>query len=186
MMGIQGEWVHRITGQKIHVRNSIIDGDQMIIITNFGQISGDEFMRNYVQASDEIYDENGNVIGKEKMQPISKQPPKKIETIFDQEYVIDDEPVKFDNATNTKTNNNVQQKTDIRNIDLIKKIFDKVESKPEITIDIKWDNFPKEQVSTLVNFLDIDISDISQYLYSKYVNVDTIKNHINEIINKNI
>ena len=94
MMQIQGEWMNKNTGQKIQVRNSIIDGDQMIIITNMGQISMEEFSRNYIQASDEVYDDEGNVIATEKMasQP-SEQSNIKIETINDQEYFIDDKPV---------------------------------------------------------------------------------------------
>ena len=98
MMQIQGEWMNKNTGQKIRVRNSIIDGDQMIIITNMGQISMEEFSRNYMQASDEVYDDKGNVIATEKMtsQP-SEQSNIKIETINDQEYFIDDKPVSFDN-----------------------------------------------------------------------------------------
>ena len=98
MMQIQGEWMNKNTGQKIRVRNSIIDGDQMIIITNMGQISMEEFSRNYIQASDEVYDDEGNVIATEKMtsQP-SEQSNIKIETINDQEYFIDDKPVSFNN-----------------------------------------------------------------------------------------
>ena len=54
MMQIQGDWINKNTGQKIHVKNSVIDGDQMIIITNLGQLSMDEFSRNYIQVSDDI------------------------------------------------------------------------------------------------------------------------------------
>lgn len=182
MMQIQGEWMNKNTGKKIRVRNSIIDGDQMIIITNMGQISMEEFSRNYVQASDEVYDDEGNVIATEKMtsQP-SEQSNIKIETINDQEYFIDDKPVSFDNLIEKPI---VQQ--NINNIDLIKKVFDKIDSKPQITVDIKWDNFPKEQISTLVKFLDVNVEDIAKYLCSEYVNVDFVETQVSDMINKNI
>lgn len=182
MMQIQGEWMNKNTGQKIRVRNSIIDGDQMIIITNMGQISMEEFSRNYIQASDEVYDDKGNVVATEKM--TSQQPKQsnvKIETIDDQEYLIDDEPVNFDNLREKPI---IQQ--NINNIDLIKKIFDKIDSKPQITVNIEWDDFPKEQISTLVKFLDVNVEDIAKYLCSEYVNVDSVKTQISDIINKNI
>ena len=117
MTQIQGERMKKNTGQKIRVRNSIIDGDQMIIITNMGQISMEGFSRNYIQASDEVYDDEGNVIATEKMtsQP-SEQSNIKIETINDQEYFIDDKPVSFNNLIEKPI---VQQ--NINNIDLIKK-----------------------------------------------------------------
>lgn len=191
MMEIHGEWMNKNTGQKIHVRNSIIDGDQMIIITNIGHMSMEEFSRNYIQASNEIYNENGQVIGNENdnMQHQQKSINDiNIETINDQEYLIDDKPVKFDIAKQSTIS--IEQlpinQSQIKNIDLIKKVFSKINSEPEITVEIKWDDFPKEQISTLVNFLDVDVDDISKYLYSKYVNVDTVKEKINEIINKNI
>lgn len=191
MMEICGEWMNKNTGQKIHVRNSIIDGDQMIIITNIGHMSMEEFSRNYIQASNEIYNENGQVIGNENdnMQHQQKSINDiNIETINDQEYLIDDKPVKFDIAKQSTIS--IEQlpikQSQINNIDLIKKVFSKIDYKPEITVEIKWDDFPKEQISTLVNFLDVDVDDISKYLYSEYVNVDTVKEKINEIINKNI
>lgn len=191
MMEIRGEWINKNTGQKINVRNSIIDGDQMIIITNIGHMSMEEFSRNYIQASNEIYNENGQVIGSENdnMQHQQKSINDiNIETINDQEYLIDDKPVKFDIAKQSTIS--IEQlpinQSQIKNIDLIKKVFSKIDYKPEITVEIKWDGFPKEQISTLVNFLDVDVDDISKYLYSEYVNVDTVKEKINEIINKNI
>lgn len=184
MMEIRGEWMNKNTGQTIHVRNSIIDNDQMIIITNIGHMSMEEFSRNYIQASNEIYNENGQVIGNDNTQPKQESVNNiKIETINDQEYIIDDKPVKFDIPKQSTIS--IDQ-SPIKNIDLIKKVFSKINSEPEINVEIKWDDFPKEQISTLVNFLDVDVDDISKYLYSEYVNVDSVKEKINEIINKNI
>lgn len=185
-MEICGEWMNKNTGQKIHVRNSIIDGDQMIIITNIGHMSMEEFSRNYIQASNEIYNEKGQVIGNENdnIQPQQNLTNNiNIETINDQEYLIDDKPVQFDIPKQSTIS--IEQSI-INNIDLIKKVFSKIEYKPEIIVEIKWDGFPKEQISTLVNFLDVDVDDISKYLYSEYINVDSVKEQINEIINKNI
>ena len=77
MMQIQGDWINKNTGQKIHIKNSVIDGDQMIIITNLGQLSMDEFSRNYIQVSDDMYDMNGKIITtNEYTQQINKNLPK--------------------------------------------------------------------------------------------------------------
>ena len=194
MMQIQGDWINKNTGQKIHVKNSVIDGDQMIIITNLGQLSMDEFSRNYIQVSDDIYDMNGKVITtNEYEQQINKNLPK-VETLDTQEYIINDKPVDFNNIAITTdeakatafTINKSSNTTSITNIELIKKVFDKVNSKPEINVTINFNEFPKEQIATLVNFLDVSIDDIANYLYTEYVNENTVKEQIKSIINREL
>lgn len=195
MMQIQGDWINKNTGQKIHIKNSVIDGDQMIIITNLGQLSMDEFSRNYIQVSDDMYDMNGKIITtNEYAQQINKNLPK-AETLDTQEYIINDKPVDFNNIeriTNDEakatafTINESSNTTSITNIGLIKKVFDKVNAKPEINVTINFNEFPKEQIATLVNFLDVSIDDISNYLYTEYVNENTVKEQIKSIINREL
>ena len=195
MMQIQGDWINKNTGQKIHIKNSVIDGDQMIIITNIGQLSMDEFSRNYIQVSDDMYDMNGKIITttNEYEQQINKNLPK-VETLDTQEYIINDKPVDFNNIAITTdeakatafTINESSNTTYITNIGLIKKVFDKVNSKPEINVTINFNEFPKEQIATLVNFLDVSIDDIANYLYTEYVNENTVKEQIKSIINREL
>lgn len=197
MMQIQGDWINKNTGQKIHIKNSVIDGDQMIIITNLGQLSMDEFSRNYIQVSDDMYDMNGKIITtNEYTQQINKNLPK-VETLDTQEYIINDKPIDFNNIeritiTNDEakatafTINESSNTTSITNIGLIKKVFDKVNAKPEINVTINFNEFPKEQIATLVNFLDVSIDDISNYLYTEYVNENTVKEQIKSIINREL
>ena len=159
MMQIQGDWINKNTGQKIHVKNSVIDGDQMIIITNLGQLSMDEFSRNYIQVSDDMYDMNGKIITtNEYAQQINKNLPK-VETLDTQEYIINDKPVDFNNIERiTITSDEAKataftidessNTTSITNIGLIKKVFDKVNAKPEINVTINFNEFPKEQIAT--------------------------------------
>ena len=197
MMQIQGDWINKNTGQKIHVKNSVIDGDQMIIITNLGQLSMDEFSRNYIQVSDDMYDMNGKIITtNEYAQQINKNLPK-VETLDTQEYIINDKPVDFNNIERiTITSDEAKataftidessNTTSITNIGLIKKVFDKVNAKPEINVTINFNEFPKEQIATLVNFLDVSIDDIANYLYTEYVNENSVKEQIKSIINREL
>lgn len=62
-MGISGIWVNKYTGQQITVRDAIIDGDSMTVITDQGQIDMMEFSNNYIQMSDDVYDKDGHKIG---------------------------------------------------------------------------------------------------------------------------
>ena len=186
MMQIQGDWINKNTGQKIHIKNSVIDGDQMIIITNLGQLSMDEFSRNYIQVSDDMYDMNGKIITtNEYTQQINKNLPK-VETLDTQEYIINDKPIDFNNIERITITNDEAKATAFTIIGLIKKVFDKVNAKPEINVTINFNEFPKEQIATLVNFLDVSIDDISNYLYTEYVNENTVKEQIKSIINREL
>jgi len=172
MMGgemITGKWINKLTGKTINVRNTIIDGDNLIIISDAGQITMDEFSRNYIQASDEIYDESGKVIGKEKLNfgPI-------------------EQPTMIQN--NNKTSNQQVSKTPQENetTKLIKKMFSKIDSSPEISINIDWKNFPKEQLNTLINFLDVDINEISKYITKNYINTSSLSLLVKDFLDENL
>lgn len=178
-IGISGRWLNKRNGQMINIRNSVMDGNNMIIITDKGQISMTEFSRDYIQASDDIYDETGKVIGHEEVKH--------------EDYAENPDWLQIQETINTPCMHNVNQpaKPVINTNDqIIKKVFDKLTAYPKINVDIKWDDFPEAQMQTLVNFLDISIDDISKYIIKNYVNVEALALEITEILksklNKNI
>lgn len=178
-IGISGRWLNKRNGQMINIRNSVMDGDNMIIITDKGQISMTEFSRDYIQASDDIYDETGKIIGHEEVKH--------------EDYAENPDWLQIQEMMNTPHMHNVNQpaKPVINTNDqIIKKVFDKLTTYPKINVDIKWDDFPEAQMQTLVNFLDISIDDISKYIIKNYVNVEALALEITEILksklNKNI
>ena len=178
-IGISGRWLNKRNGQIINIRNSVMDGDNMIIITDKGQISMTEFSRDYIQASDDIYDETGKIIAHEEVKH--------------EDYAENPDWLQIQETINTPRMHNVNQpaKPVINTNDqIIKKVFDKLTTYPKINVDIKWDDFPEAQMQTLVNFLDISIDDISKYIIKNYVNVEALALEITEILksklNKNI
>ena len=178
-IGISGRWLNKRNGQIINIRNSVMDGDNMIIITDKGQISMTEFSRDYIQASDDIYDETGKIIGHEEVKH--------------EDYAENPDWLQIQETINTPRMHNVNQSTKPvinTNDQIIKKVFDKLTTYPKINVDIKWDDFPEAQIQTLVNFLDISIDDISKYIIKNYVNVEALALEITEILksklNKNI
>ena len=166
-MGISGIWMNKRTGQKVNVRQSIQDGDNMIIITDRGQISMEVFSRDYIQASDEIYDESGKVIDNKPM-----------EMDEDLSAIMD-----YENGNNSITPSYKPTPVVNPNDQIIKKVFDKLTSFPEVKVEIKWDDFPEAQINTLVNFLDVKIEDISKYIINNYVNSQALSKSIDEILN---
>ena len=140
-------WMHRQTGQKIRINQTVQDGDNMIIITDKGQLPMEIFSRDYIQVSDDIYDESGKVVGK--AEPTNDDVAAIAE--YEKEFGVD--PL-VPQATSAPINNE----------QIIKKVFDKLTSVPKIEVDVKWDDFPEAQINTLVEFLDVKFEDISAYI----------------------
>ena len=164
-MGITGTWMNKRTGQKVNVRQSVQDGDNMIIITDKGQISMEVFSRDYIQASDEIYDESGKVIDNKPMEMDED-----LGAIMDYENGNAGMPV-YESIPVVNPNDQI-----------IKKVFDKLTSFPEVKVEIKWDDFPEAQINTLVNFLDVKVADISNYIINNYVNSQALSESIDKIL----
>ena len=166
-MGLTGKWMNKRTGKAVNIRQTIQDGDNMIIISDQGQIPMEVFSRDYVQVSDDIYDESGKVVGHEEATNSD------IGAIEEYEKMYGVDPL-------------VPQATPaaapINNEQIIKKVFDKLSSYPQIDVNIKWDNFPEAQINTLVEFLDVNVNDISAYIIKNYVNVEALALEITEVL----
>ena len=184
---ISGKWVHKTTGNIINVRDAILEGDDLIVMTDRGQISGEDFSRNYIQMSDEEYDMKGNIIGNaSKNQTQQKQttqstqpkmfddpqPSTPMQPMIDQPYIPDYEDQSYP-----------AKKVESESIKLIKKLFEKTESKPEISVDIKWADFPKIELNMLINVFDVSKEDIANYMRT-YLDDEEIKISIGKFIEK--
>lgn len=166
-MGLTGKWMNKRTGKAVNIRQTIQDGDNMIIISDQGQIPMEVFSRDYVQVSDDIYDDSGKVVGHEEATNSD------IGAIEEYEKMYGVDPL-VPQATPTVA--------PINNEQIIKKVFDKLSSYPQIDVNIKWDNFPEAQINTLVEFLDVNIDDISAYIIKNYVNVEALALEITEVL----
>ena len=164
-MDITGTWMNKRTGQKVNVRQSVQDGNNMIIITDRGQISMDVFSRDYIQASDEIYDESGKVIDNKPME-------------------MDEDLGAIMDYENNNTETTLYEPAPVVNPNdqIIKKVFDKLTSFPKVKVDVQWDDFPEAQINTLVNFLDVKVADISNYIINNYVNSQALSESIDKIL----
>lgn len=169
-MGITGRWMNKRTGKSVNIRQTIQDGDNMIIISDQGQIPMEVFSREYVQVSDDIYDESGKVVGHE------------VATNDDIGAIEEYEKMYGVDPLVPQMNNSQPVAAPINNEQIIKKVFDKLNSFPQIDVNIKWNDFPEAQINTLVEFLDVSIDDISAYIIKNYVNVEVLALEITEVL----
>ena len=163
--------MNKRTGKAVNIRQTIQDGDNMIIISDQGQIPMEVFSRDYVQVSDDIYDESGKVVGHEEATNSD------IGAIEEYEKMYGVDPL-VPQATPTAA--------PINNEQIIKKVFDKLSSYPQIDVNIKWEIsiklLERIQINTLVEFLDVNIDDISAYIIKNYVNVEALALEITEVL----
>jgi hypothetical protein len=184
---ISGKWMNKFTGEIINVRDMVIDGDQMIIISNNGTLNMEEFSSNYIQSSDEVYDINGNVLSSTPVsfEEINQNKPK----VGNVKLFNDD--IQANKESDFILTNNVQNQIEninntSENYKLIDKLFNKTNFIPEININIKSDNFPKEQLKMLIDIYDISEEEISDYIRNKYIMTKDINESISKFIKKEL
>ena len=185
--GPEGKWINRNTGESLYVMNSVMDGDMTVLITDKGELSGEDieyFMNNYIKEDEgnneeyQVVDEETGTIAKVS-EANKKTKEKKVSKLkqADDDFFIDDIPY-----VPTQKQEPTKQEPQLKNKDIIKKLFDKIDSKPQICLTIDWADFPKNEISTLVNFLDVDIKDISRYIEKEFITTDEISGEITKII----
>lgn len=172
---ISGTWMNKYTGDIVRVHNNIIDGDQMILITDKGQITMNEFSDNYIQASEDIYNDQGQIID---------HAPVAIDEIKISQPSILDIPIGMTTSNyaqvikenNTEKNKQTEEPESFKILD---KFFNKIDNKENlITIDIDFNILPKEKLETIVDYMDISVEELSQYIAKKIVNTENLPNII--------
>lgn len=185
---ISGKWINRQTGNVINVRDSFIDdSNNMVLMTDKGQMNMAEFTKYYIQASDEMYDMNGKVIDNK---PVNVNEIKMTNnnnmSVANDDIPLEADPILTTPVMNQLNNNPNQTNSSINNFELIDKIFKKTESKPYADLKIEWADFPEKELSMLVSYFDVDIEDIATYIGKYLINEDLLKNALFDFINKKL
>ena len=175
-MNLTGKWFNPRTGEEINVRSNVIDGEDMIIITDKGNISMQEFSE-FIQMGDEQIS-NTSLPQEVSMSAEVRKELESAKKDTQEAMMIDVVPV--------SNNNNVKKQTkkESKQVDVINTFFNKITSKPEITIILGWNDFPWDQLKTLIEFLDIKEEDISNYILDHYINSESIQIELNKILKK--
>ncbi len=179
---ISGKWLNKNTGEIIVVNNSIIDGDQMILITSNGQMSMNEFTNNYIQVSDEIYNENGQVI---KQEPIENDEYSQMiqelnvnQEINNSKSSILDKPVSKNKSNQQSTSENQTKKN------ILKKFFEKAVSDGQVlSFNINLENCNLNELKIIMEYTGITNTDISEYILNEFFDKETFIGIINAQLN---
>ena len=180
---ISGKWMNKMTGDTIIVKNSVMDGEEMVIMTNKGVLNMSEFSMNYIQVSDEVYDEHGNVVGNEALN--IEQIPQQTQNTPALDYST------LTRGLTQQDIHNIQQQVQpvtvapVEDEDtmLIRRILKKV-SPPEVKSTVEWTTYPTKQLEML-EMLGVDPNKIVEYFVNQ-INTETIRKSINHQIAKSL
>lgn len=176
MEDIQGAWLDRRTGKTVMVRDMIMDGDQMVIMSSAGSIPPDIFSNYFIRMSEEDYGTVGiqpELSGDAALAAINSG-------LSADEQITKTEvkTISLDKPLPTKSTE--QEKTPVveqpvsQNVNIIKKVFDKMKVEPEIAFSINIEEWPIKELKMLVNVLDIPFDEISDYIITQYLNKEVL------------
>ena len=199
---ITGTWVNRMTGDKVVVRSTVIDGDDMLIICADGrQLKMSEF-QNYIQMSDD--NSNGNdtsvslddIRGLEKERRVVVSATNNRQALYNNPYEFNNH---YDSGIQYTTNNHEPYREFIEKPQieekpkqvsesekLLNKLFEKIELDAELKVDLNCINFPSKELNMLRAIYDVTAEDISDYIVNNIINIDVFKSAVTQYVNKQL
>ena len=186
----QGKWVNIHTNDVVFVRDTIQDGDQMLVITDKGQIPMKDFV-NYIQIEEgeviptlqDLYggSQNNNLLAQ-----LNQGIPEE-DRLTTTDITNDSKIAKLTKGLGqhniNKKSEYQDKKSEIKieeepkknsNYDLIKKVFDKFPVERSIEFSIIEEEWPFKEFTMLVNILDVPVEDICSYVIDNYLNKDNL------------
>ena len=180
---ITGTWVNRITGDKIVVRSTVIDGDDMLIICADGrQLKMTEF-QNYIQMSDDNSNGNDTSVSLDDIRGLEKE--RRVVVATNNRQALCNNPYEFNNHYDGDihtTNNHEMYREFIEKPQieekpkqvsesekLLNKLFDKIELDAELKVDLDCTNFPSKELNMLRAIYDVTAEDISDYIVNNII-----------------
>lgn len=182
-----GKYIHKSTGKIIHVRDSFQDGDNLVIMSDQGQLSMKEFGEYFqVEEGEEMYIPNiQDLYG-------NNTPVNKNQLLAQINQGLDPEDrIKLDTEQKTTQINKTSQINNSsvssnKNYDLIKKVFEKYPIERTISFEIVENEWPFKEFSMLVNILDVPVKDICNYVIDNFFDKEHLVESLSEYFEEHI
>lgn len=173
---MDGTWYNPQNGDSFTVRDTFFENNQLIVKTTDGRMLDYNFIQNYVKSDKPI-------------QKIDKQPdiPKEVSDLLIKDdnsgMLEDDKNLIRPNLGNISEQRNQAQQQDT-DLAIIVKALSK-RAKPVIDFNIKWNEYPENEIDMLMNLMEIDKDKIINY-YTSNIDIQLIKNDIQKSLEKYI
>ena len=178
---IKGTWISKKTGAEVQVRDCIIAENGMSVMLSDGRmIDMDEFSTEFYQISDDIYDSNGNIIGKaDGNNPVPVPPynpgPGECQPPHHHHPVPPCPP---------KPHPECPVDVEKKHMNMVTDVFSKVNPVPEVTCGstLTINNAPLSQLQMLIDIFGVHIEDIAIYLYQNYYTPEKVISYLKKVL----
>ena len=195
---MSGTWYNPKTGDSFTVRDTFFEDNNYIVITMDGRRLDYNFIQNYVKSDSPIpkmeqpkKTNNTPEIPQEVLSEISNDMEDFIleddmlllqTKTAPQKEIISSKRINLDNLSDNKKDSKPT------NYYIIDKALSKVK-KPKFELKCKWDKFPKQEIEMLKDIMDIDLSEIKDYIFEKFIDEsykEDLKKQLSKVISENL
>lgn len=196
---MKGTWISKTTGETVVVRDNVITESGMTIMLSDGRmIDMQEFSAEYYQMSDDVYDMNGNKTGTNPVPDYrpTPSPAPRPEDLFPPKPMPKPEPCPIPPTPPTpcpapdpdhwKPVHPASEEA--HRMKIVEDTFANSTPTPNITVEatIGGENFPKDNLQTIISVLGVKIDDIVLYLYKNYFTADKIMEAIKTYLTETV
>lgn len=175
---MDGTWYNPKNGDSFTVSDTFFQDNQLMVKTTDGRILDYNFMQNYVKSDKPI-------------PKIEKTPslPKEVHDLLakddDMGILEDDKNLMRPNLGNiSEQRNPIQQPQQDTDLAIITKALSK-RTKPVIDFNIKWNEYPENEINMLMDLMEVDKDKIIDY-YISNIDIQRVKADIQESLKKYI
>ena len=192
---IKGTWISKKTGAEVQVRDCIIAENGMSVMLSDGRmIDMDEFSTEFYQISDDIYDSNGNIIGKaDGNHPVPVPPynpgPDECQPPHHHHPLPPPPPdcgCHHHPMPPCPPHHHPECQVDVekKHMNMVTDVFSKVNPVPKIICGstLVMENAPLDQLQMLIDIFGVHIEDIAIYLYQNYYTPEKVISYLKKVL----
>lgn len=192
---MQGTWYNPHTGDAFTVRDSFFEDNQYVVTTTDGRYFRYDQLQNYIQSDMKLEDLKKMKVEKT---PVKEELPSEVANLIDdnsyssmmlpEDEALINKPRSFGNIASPQapviTNGlSTHEPINVNNT-IIEKAL-KGASKPDFSINVKWNDYPEKQIEMLKDIMEIPVDEIVEWYLNNVQLEDFImafKNAIDERI----
>lgn len=188
---IKGTWISKKTGAEVQVRDCIIAENGMSVMLSDGRmIDMNEFSTEFYQISDDIYDSNGNIIGKaDGNHPVPVPPynpcPDECQPPH-HHHPLPPPPPHHHPMPPCPPHHHPECQVDVekKHMNMVTDVFSKVNPVPKIICGstLVMENAPLDQLQMLIDIFGVHIEDIAIYLYQNYYTPEKVISYLKKVL----
>lgn len=181
---ISGRWFNPKTGLVVNVRDALVEGDTMYVITDKGRFTMDVF-QDFIQDEGAVSNPQASVspapapVVAPSVQPVISNEIKPDTDIYVNKNI---------QPQQQKSSDKVLSSAKITQLDDHQKIIDNIFRKGNINLKLNFsiesDNFPVDELKMLKKYFDINNDDIALYISNNYITQTKIKDNIKAYVDK--